>query len=217
MKWLYRLDYKYGRRAIENLMFYVVVSMAVVYIMDMWLYNSGISESGLMSLLYFDRNLILQGQFWRVISFVILPPDSSVIFILFSLYFYYMIGTTLEKVWSSFRFNAYYLFGIIGTIIFGFVTGATTNYYLNMSLFFAFAVINPDYELRIFFVLPVKIKYLAIIDAVYFILELVVQPIPYKIALLVALGNFALFFWEDFMGRAKLWYTHIKSRRNFRR
>lgn len=215
MKWLYKLEYKYGRKAIENLMYYIVGGMAVVFIMDILLVSSG-RISSLTALLNFDRSLIMQGQVWRVISFIFLPPDSSIIFIIFSLYFYYLIGTSLENAWSSFRFNVYYLFGVIGTIIFGFITGYATNIYLNMSLFFAFAMLFPDFEVRIFFILPVKIKYLAYIDAAFFIVSLILEPWAYKVALLVSLANFLLFFWDDFISRAKMTITHIKSRRNFR-
>ena len=215
MKWIYKFEYKYGRKAIENLMYYIVGGMAVVFVMDIILSNTG-RVSSLYELLTFDRDLIFSGQVWRIISFIFLPPDSSMLFIVFALYFYYMIGTSLENAWSSFRFNVYYFTGIICTIIFGFVTGYTTNMYLNMSLFFAFAMLFPDYKVLLFFVLPVKIKYLAYIDAVFFIIELIIAPWAYKIALLVAIGNFLLFFMEDFIKKAKDSIAYIKSKYNYK-
>lgn len=214
MKWIYKLEYKYGRRAIENLMYYIVGGMAVVFIMEILLVSTG-RISSLSGLLSFDRDLILQGQVWRIISFIFLPPNSSTLFMVFALYLYYMIGTSLEHTWGSFRFNVYYFMGVICTIICGFITGHTTNVYLNMSLFFAFAVLFPDYKLMLFFVLPIKIKYLALLDAVFFVISLITVPWAYKIALLVAIGNFFLFFWEDFINKLKITITHIKSKRNF--
>lgn len=215
MKWIYKLEYKYGRKAIENLMYYIVGGMAVVFVMDIILSNTG-RVSSLYELLMFDRDLIFSGQVWRIISFIFLPPDSSMLFIVFALYFYYMIGTSLENAWSSFKFNVYYFMGVICTIIFGFVTGYTTNIYLNMSLFFAFAMLFPDYKVLLFFVLPVKIKYLAYIDAAFFIIELIIAPWAYKIALLVAIGNFLLFFMEDFIKKAKDSIAYIKSKHNYK-
>ena len=214
MKWIYKLEYKYGRRAIENLMYYIVGGMAVVFIMEILLVSTG-RISSLSGLLSFDRDLILQGQVWRIISFIFLPPNSSTLFMVFALYLYYMIGTSLEHTWGSFRFNVYYFMGVICTIICGFITGHTTNVYLNMSLFFACAVLFPDYKLMLFFVLPIKIKYLALLDAVFFVISLITVPWAYKIALLVAIGNFFLFFWEDFINKLKITITHIKSKRNF--
>lgn len=215
MKWIYKLEYKYGRQAIENLMYYIVGGMAVIFVMDIILANAGIVNS-LYSLLTFDRALIFKGQLWRIISFIFLPPDSSLLFIVFALYFYYFIGTSLESAWSSFRFNAYYFTGVICTIIFGLITGYTTNTYLNMSLFFAFAVLFPDNKVTLFFILPIKVKYLALLDAVFFIIELIVVPISYKIALLVAIGNFLLFFAEDFARKIKQTVMHIRSKHKYR-
>lgn len=215
MKWIYKLEYKYGRRAIENLMYYIVGGMAVIFVMDIILANAGIVNS-LYSLLTFDRELIFKGQLWRIISFIFLPPDSSILFIVFALYFYYFIGTSLESAWSSFRFNVYYFTGVICTIIFGLITGYTTNTYLNMSLFFAFAMLFPDNKVMLFFILPIKIKYLALLDAVFFVIELIVAPISYKIALLVSIGNFLLFFAEDFIRKIKQTVMHIRSKRNYR-
>ena len=214
MKWIYKLEYKYGRYAIENLMYYIIGGMAVVFIMDIILSASG-RAINLYALLAFDRNLIFHGQIWRLISFIFLPPNSSPVFMIFALYLYYLMGSSLEQAWSSFRFNAYYFTGIICTIVFGLITGYTTNVYLNMSLFFAFAMLFPDFQLMIFFILPVKVKYLAMLDAVGFIISLLVSPFYAKVALLVAVGNFLLFFWDDFINRIKLSATHIKSKRNF--
>lgn len=221
MKWIYRFEYKFGKHAIENLMYYIVGGMAVVFLMDIVLSMSGVfneeNELSLYNLLYFDRDLIFKGQIWRVISFVFLPPDSSTLFMIFALYFYYHIGTSLESAWSSFRFNMYYFMGVICTVIFGLITGYTTNSYLNLSLFFAYAMLFPDNQLYVFYIIPVKIKYLAMLDAAFFVLSFVYVGFAYKIALIVAVGNFLLFFWDDLIGAIKSSYSQYKVRRSFRR
>ena len=154
-----RMERKLGRLAVRNLMSVIVGVMALVFILD-YLFAVRINTL-FSSYLIFDREAVLTGEVWRVITFALLPPNSSVIFIIFSLYFYWMIGSVLETEWGAFKFNVFYLCGIIGTIAAGFITGYATNYYLNMSLFLAFALLYPEFELRLFFAIPVKIKYLA--------------------------------------------------------
>ena len=121
-------------------MLYLVIAMAGVYIVELF-----VPDMPLSLYLYFDRSLIFAGQWWRVITWILIPPSSSIIFIIFSLYFYYLIGLGLEHSWGSFKFNLYYLVGIIATIIGGFITGTTDNTFLNYSLFFAFAILYPDF------------------------------------------------------------------------
>ena len=117
---LEKLNRKFGRFAIRNLMAIIVCGMAAVFLLDLYLtHEKGIYFS---SYLTFDRAAILSGQFWRILSFIFLPPDSSVVFIVFSLYFYWLIGSALENQWGSFRFDLFYLCGILATIAVGFIT-----------------------------------------------------------------------------------------------
>ena len=193
---LRRLQWKYGRYAPGNLMLYLVGAMALVFIAD-YILTPAVGVS-LTSLFMFVREKVLAGQIWRVITFTFLPPNSSLIFIVFSLYFYYLIGTTLEREWGSFWFDIYYLCGVIGSILAGFLSGSATNYYLNMSLFFAFAVMHPDFQVMLFFFIPVKIKWLAILDAVMFLVNFIVGTWPTRAAILASLLNFFLFFGPSF-------------------
>lgn len=215
MKLLDRWSYKYGRYAIENLMIYIVIGMAIVFASDFLLLPQiGVSLS---SLLAFDRAAILSGQIWRIVTFIFIPPDSSMLFILFSLYFYWLIGGGLESAWGAFKFNIYYLVGILGTIIAGMLTGYATNYYLNMSLFFAFAALYPDFQVLLFFILPIRIKWLALLDALYFLISFIFAGLGGKIALLVAVANFLLFFGGEFISRIKAFIRKWKFNRDFRR
>lgn len=215
MKLLDRWSYKYGRYAIENLMIYIVIGMAIVFASDFLLLPQiGVSLS---SLLAFDRAAIFSGQIWRIVTFIFIPPDSSMLFILFSLYFYWLIGGGLESAWGAFKFNIYYLVGILGTIIAGMLTGYATNYYLNMSLFFAFAALYPDFQVLLFFILPIRIKWLALLDALYFLISFIFAGPGGKIALLVAVANFLLFFGGEFISRIKAFIRKRKFNRDFRR
>ncbi len=208
-----QLERKFGKYAIKDLMTYVVIAMGVVFIMD-YLPIPGLSVK---SWLYFNRDLIFQGQIWRLITFAFLPPDSSLYFILFSLYFYWLIGSALQNQWGTFKFNVFYLTGMVGTILSGLITGGATNYYLNMSLFFAFAILFPNFEIMLFFILPIKIKYLAYLDGALFLYSLIVSPISQKLALIVALLNIALFFWRDFYSLINNWNRRRQFKKNWRK
>ena len=215
MRFLDNISYKFRRHAIPNLMTYIVAGMAIIYLSDWFVMPQlGFSVSELLT---FDRAAILSGQIWRLFSFVFLPPDSSLLFIVLSLYFYYLIGNGLENAWGSFKFNVYYLVGIIGTIVAGLITGYGTNYYLNMSLFFAIAAAYPDFQVMLFFILPIKIKWLAIADGVLFLFSFLFSGWSDRLALLAAVFNFLLFFGGDVIRWAKAKKRKSDFNRNFKR
>ncbi len=167
MNWLDKLERKYGRLGIPNLMLYIVTTMLFVAIFDIVL---GIPLSGYFAL---NRALVMRGQVWRLLTFIFIPPSSSVLTLVLGLYFYYFIGRTLEKVWGTFRFNVYYLFGVLGCMIAGLITGYGSNDYLNLSLFLAFAYLFPNHEVLLFFFIPIKMKYLAYLDWALFAISLI--------------------------------------------
>lgn len=209
-----KLQRKFGRYAIRNLMLYIVAGMALVYVLDM--IAAPMMGFSLSHLLMFNRSAILRGQIWRLFTFIFIPPSSSMLFIVFALYFDYLVGTALQQQWGSFRFNLYYLCGMLGTIISGLLTGYATNSYLNMSLFFAFALLYPDYELMLL-ILPVKVKYLALLSAVGVVYSLIVDSWAGKLALIVSLINVALFFWRDAVSNVKNAYRRYQWKKNWRR
>ena len=211
MSWLDKLERKFGRIAIPNLMLLIVGGMFTVFVIDLL-----IPQAQIGYWISFDRSLILQGQIWRLISFIFTPVSSSVIWILFSLYFYYLIGDALETQWGSFRFNVYYFIGVLGAVIAGMITGYGENSYLNLSLFFAFAMLYPNYEVLLFFILPVKIKYLAFIDACFFVISLVMGSLSVKAAILFSILNFLIFFGGDFFKKLKYQKGYRTNQKNFR-
>lgn len=208
---LNRLERKIGRFAVPNLMFIIVVGMFTVFAADILF-----PQLNLYGWLCLRRDLLFQGQLWRLITFIFLPPESSPFWIVFSLYFYYMVGDALERQWGTFRFNVYYLIGIIGMILVALMSGYSGNSYLNLSLFFAFAVLFPNYQVLLFFVIPVKVKYLAAIDAVFFVVSFIIGGWSVKIAILFAVLNFLLFFSGDFFKNLKHQREYRKNQKNFR-
>lgn len=219
-KLLNKLERKFGKFAIPNLMTIIVFGMALVYLINF--FTNPEYTFNLSSLIYFDRELILQGQVWRIFTFVFDPPDSSPLFIIFALYFYWLIGSALERQWGSFRFNVYYLTGMLGAMIAGMITGYATNTYLNMSLFLAFAMLYPNFEVLLFFFIPVKMKFLAWLDVALMLVLMVLGGWVVRIAILVSFLNFLLFFWLDLVGSAKMLFRRIgikskKSQENDKR
>ena len=162
--------YRHPRFGIPNLMLYVVViSLAV------WLLSIMDSSRTLMSYFAFSPELILKGQVWRLITFMFIPQDTSMWALLF-FYFYYWIGSTLEREWGTARFNIFIFSGVLLTIIYGMVIYLITKqsasigtYYIYLSMFFSFATLYPDTQVLFMFIIPVKIKWLAYIDAAFFI------------------------------------------------
>lgn len=210
MKWLNKLERKYHRFTIINLMTYIVGITSLVYVIQMF---TSLNIAGLFS---FVPSLVLKGQVWRIITFVFVPPAYDMLSFVLMMYFYYMLGNTLENEWGSFKFNIYYLFGIVGALIAGMLTGFATNVYINLSLFLAFAYIFPDMEILLFFVLPIKVKYLAYLDWAIFVINLVMGSLSTKAAIVASLINFFIFFGDDFITFIKNKKRYGSVQRNFK-
>ena len=211
MNWLDKLERKYGRFAIPNIMIYVTTAMLVVYGFEVLLRAFNVSYY-----IALIPSLVLRGQVWRLITFIFMPPNASVLTILLALYFYYVMGTTLERCWGTFRFNVYYLCGILGAIIAAFISGFGTNTYLNLSLFLAFAAIFPDQEVLLFYIIPIKVKYLALLDWVYFGFTILFGSFYSRMAGIFSLINFFIFFGPDFWNRIRTTMRYRKVQKNFR-
>lgn len=200
-----KLERKFGRFAIPGLMKYIIFLYAAGY--AIWMINPGFYFQYLM----FDVDKVLSGQVWRIVTFLIQPTDGEILFLLISLFFYYWVGTALERQWGSFRFNLYYFSGILFNLLFATVyyvicriaTGVGTTipitlHYLNLSLFLAFAVEFSETKVLFMMVIPIKMKYLAIVYVVmegYDILKYFIAG-EWGLALLciMPLMNFLIFF-----------------------
>jgi membrane associated rhomboid family serine protease len=193
-------------------MIYITGTMLAVYLAE------NLTRLPISDFLFLSRAQLLQGQVWRLITFIFLPPGNDMIlWVLLALYFYYFIGNSLENVWGRTRFTMYYLFGVIGTIIAALISGYGTNMYLNLSMFLAFAALFPDYQIMLFFVLPIKIKYLAYLDAALLLLSFIAGGWVERAAILASLANLLLFFGDNFINWVKDWKRYGKNRLNFRR
>lgn len=180
---------------IPNLMLYIVIGNAIV-----WFFSIMDPNDTLYRLLSFNAGKIfLHGQIWRLFTFVIVPQIGNIL-LLIALYFYYFIGRTLESAWGSGKFTIYYLCGVLLTIIYGTVIWLVSGYsygldamYINMSMFFAFATLYPETTVLLWFIIPIKIKWLGYLNAGFFIIEMIKSPFPINLLPLIAFVNYLLF------------------------
>ena len=201
MSYIERFCYKHPYFGVKNLMKYVAAANVAFWLL-------GAINPVLLSYLAFDPYLVLHGQVWRVISFMFYPPSTGLLAFVV-IYFYYWIGNTLEQYWGTPQFNIYFFSGVILTVVYGLLMNLITGVrfvldaqYIYLSMFFSYAALFPNMEVLLFFLLPIKIKWLAAIDAVYFVLGvLTAHPFPVKLLPIVAVGNFLLFFGGDLLRR----------------
>lgn len=210
----YNLERKLRRFAISDLMKYIVFGQAAVYLLMLIWPTVGYR---LYSAITLSRSALLRGQIWRIVTFVFAPPNSSPLFILFALYFYYTIGTGLEARWGKVKFNLYYLIGMVAAVIACMITGYASNAYLNLSLFFAYAAMYPDVEVLLFMILPVKMKYLAVLDAALYTWQFIVGGASTRVTILLCLANVFLFLGGDIISTIRRESHYWKTRYNFRK
>lgn len=211
-----KLERKYRRYAPRNLMLFIVITTLLVWLLEEIIFiQSG--KSVIYTWFHFNRDAILRGEVWRLITFVFLPPEDDILRLALTLYFNWLIGSTVELEWGSFRFDVFYLCGVIGAIISGFITGYTFNGYLNASLFLAYGILNPDDKLLLFFIIPIKAKYLAIYQAITWLFMFFVSFWVYRIALIMAFLNLILFFYKDYIRCVKNFFRKRKYKRESKR
>lgn len=206
--WMNKLERKFGRYAIPNLMRYIIViylAGAVISMINPYIYQM---------YLCLDYSAILRGQVWRLFTFILQPVGSmygiNMFFLLISLYFYWMVGNHLENAWGAFRFNVYYLMGILLQIIAGAILYAITKNpysglyfglnYINQSMFLAFTVLYPNVQVLLMYVLPIKVKYLGMIYGAVIAFDVLSNLVHGRwyvaAAILVAIANFLIFFFS---------------------
>lgn len=221
-----RFCYTYPRFGIPDLMRYIVIGNVIVYLLAVFS-TGGFSA---VQFLGFSWDRVLHGEIWRLVTFVFVSGYSRIgdlLWLGLFLYFYYFIGSTLEREWGSAKFTLYYLSGmvltLIAAIVVSIVSGGGSYYvygtnYINLSMFFAFAMLFPDAQVLLFFIIPVKMKWLAWFDAAFFALKvvssLVVGNFLGALLPVVALLNFFVFFWpslSDLFQRQRRFTQHRNS------
>ncbi|MBO5372328.1 MAG: hypothetical protein J6A75_06385 [Lachnospiraceae bacterium] len=202
---LNKMERKLGRYAIPNLILWILAGYAIGYTL-MFI------SPDILKLMTLEPYYILHGQIWRLVTWVLTPPDSNLIFAIIMIMFYYQLGQSLERTWGTFRFNVYIFGGILFTVIGAFILYAvyyvmygvpavgmggffTTNY-INMSIFLAFAVCYPNMEVLLYFIIPIRMKWLAVVYAVMIVLSMVQSGWPGRVAIFMSLLNFVVFYFS---------------------
>lgn len=224
---------KFGKYAVSNLSLKLVILYVIGYVLYF-------VKPDIFSLLVLDVTALMNGQIWRLFSWLLVPPESgsNFLFVAIMLYFYYSIGTSLERVWGDYKYNVYIFLGIILTILSAFfwvgylrLSGCTglelatlskygagyfSTYYINMSIFLAFALTFPEAQVYLFFVLPIKVKYLGWIDAGFLVMSMITGNSAQRFVIAAALLNVVLLFM-----RSRSWMSYspgqVRRRQKFRR
>ena len=221
MNFLNKLERRFGRYAIRNLPAIMIGLYAAGYLLSVMAPN-------ILNYLTLEPYYILRGQVWRIITWVIVPPGSPGIFTIIMLLFYFSIGQTLERTWGAFRFNVYIFSGVIFTVIgamllYAFCATQGTRYlfsslfstyYINMSIFLAFALEYPNMQVLLYFIIPVKMKWMGILYAALIAYDFFMSSAAQRVAIIASLLNFLIFFFAT-RDYSKLDPNEIKRRRKF--
>ena len=206
--------YRHPNFGIPNLMRYIAIAAAVF-----WVLNA--VSFPVRSSMAFNPALILRGQVWRLVSFLFIPPSTGVLAFLV-IYFYYWIGSALEQQWGTGPFTIYFFTGVVLTVLYGFLIYflmglpiELDSTYIYLSMFFSFAVLFPDMQVLFMFLIPMKMKYLAVIDLLFFLYAVATTQFPMNLLPLVALLNFLIFCGDDL--RRIMPRRRSKSTINFKR
>ncbi len=190
MRFLRKIENKFGHLGIPDLIMYVVVGRGLAYVL-------ALVNPDYAYYLTLDPERVRHGEVWRVITYIFTPPASAPFWAFLELYMTYVIGSALEAVWGYFRFTVYYLLGALGTAAasFFFLGTPATPTFLNLSLFLAFATLFPDFTVMLFAILPIRAKYLGYMMGGYLTFRFWIEPLAVKAAIFVALTNYLVFFW----------------------
>jgi membrane associated rhomboid family serine protease len=210
MNWLDQLERHLGRYAIPGLVRIVIGLNALVWVLlhtrPEW-YDA----------ITLDPDRVMQGEVWRLVSYLFIPPAMDALWLALALYFLWIIGDGLEQEWGSFKLNVFYFTGMIATTVVAFFIAhdSADNRFLNLSLFLAFATVFPEFEVLLFFILPVKVKWLGWIAALPLFWSVLSGPVAIKLTAIVSLGNYLLFFAPHFWRMAVMNRQVLQRRARF--
>lgn len=204
-----KLERRFGRFAIPNLTLCLLAGQILVWVLE-------ILQVLPRSTLMLFPQAVFAGEVWRVVSFLIVPPVTGItLWAPFVFLMFYWYGTTLENTWGTFRYNCFVLLGTVLTVAIALLAylllppaalapGFVTNGYLLGAIFMAFVLINPNYEILLFFVLPVKVRWLGWFMLFVWVVTLLTSPLLVGLSVLAALATLAIFFTRGLMDASKM-------------
>jgi hypothetical protein len=218
MSWLDKMEKRAGWIAIPGLLRYVAGFTALVFILYKW-------DAHFLDTLSLDKGLVLQGQIWRLITYIFVPQIGGGFLVYrtpdwfnaaFSVFFLIWAGDRLEEVWGAFKLTLYFLIGMMGTTVAAFFLGAQfSNSMLIASIFFAFARFFPNVVIFLFYILPLKVKWIAWAYAAILLLQFLGGPMQLRGALVAVFANYLLFFGPELFLEAKQRQESSSRRRRF--
>lgn len=228
MNWLNKLERKFGRYAIPNLMMWLIGAYLIGFLM----YQMNPNIIGMLTLSPYH---ILHGQVWRLVTWIFMPTTDSLFSMLIMSLLYYQLGTTLERTWGTFRFNVYIFSGMLFTIfgalllyavmvlIYGgdaailqYLGYGFSTDYINLSIFLAFAMTYPDMQILLMWIIPVKMKWMGIVYGIMVAVQFLQGSWANKIAIVMSLLNFIIFFLSSRDVR-RFSPQEVKRRQNFKK
>lgn len=185
------LERRLGRFAVPNATLGLIAGQVLVFLAMLAQQDSDLAER-----LMLTRQHVLAGEVWRVLTYVFVPPGINPLFALLFWYVFFLTGNALESQWGPFRYNVYLLVGWAATTAATLLIPgmAATNLFLQASVFLAFARLFPDYQFLLFFILPVKVKWLAWLQWAVYAVNLIQGPWVIRIMVLASVLNYLLFF-----------------------
>ena len=201
-KSVYRFLNAHPRFGIPRMMLYIIIGNALVYLISL------MDRTGMLTYkLCLLPAQVLKGELWRLVTFVFVPSSGG-IWLVIELYFYYLIGGTLERAWGTGKFTVYYLCGMAITIVYGILAYLITGYnsavngrYLCFSMFFVYATLWPENRVLLFFVIPVKVQWIAWFEAAYFLFIMIAGR---TLLPLVGVVNYFLFCGNDLLASLRM-------------
>ncbi len=192
------LEKKFRRYAVSNMTLYLIAGQALFFLFVL-------AGRFMLDRVVLIPEAVMAGEWWRLITFLFIPPLTNPIFAFFAWYLFYLMGGALEGHWGAFRYNCFLLIGYLVTVAVSFLFPVypATNLFIGASVFLAFAFLYPDFQLYILFILPVRIKWLALITWIGYGYELIVGSWQTRLLVLASICNFLLFFGKDIFWRMK--------------
>lgn len=189
-RWLEYLEKRFSWFQIPNLGIYIVILQSFGFLLSVVRPELNIAQR-----LALNPVLIAQGEFWRLLTFIAIPLSTS-FWMIFVLWFLYFIFSALEERWGAFKLTFYLSLSIFLTILFAFLFNVSIASFgqIETTLFLAVAVLFPEYEILLFLIIPVKMKWLGFLSAAFLLFQFIFNDWIGRLYLLMVFANYIIFF-----------------------
>ena len=197
-----RLESLFRPWAIPNLTVIIIAGQVILFLA----YNVRAAQGGggdPFAKLYLIPSKVLEGEVWRILTFPLVPFSEYLLGAVFGWILFYMFGTTLEQQWGTIRYNMFLIIGLLANIVAAFLCMPFSddlpadNYFLYATTFLAFARLYPDFVIHVMFILPIRIKWLALLMWIAFAFQFFQGDWLVRMLVLASLLNYFLFFGRE--------------------